>query len=137
MIFAILLFGLIKSDRCSQWYLKYETIYECLDDNQHSSSFQTTSSVVNDQSTQITTASLGSTSASTSNSEIYPDYETTDEMTTPQLPKPTSFYHTTTSTTTDLVTQTFLTPENRFENETNSAGNRKWWKSPFGVIGLM
>ena len=137
MIVAILLFGLIKSDRCSQWYLKYETIYECLDDNQHSSSLQTTSSIVNDQTTQISTASFASTSASTPKSEIYPDYETTDEMTTSQLPKPTSLFHTTTSTTTDLVTQTILTPENRFENETNSAGNRKWWKSPFGIIGLM
>ena len=136
MLTSLLLLTFIEADRCEQWYLKYDTIYDCLDDKSQTAVATQTipvSPVISLTSPITTTPTTTSTSktTTTTTSLSTPDSTESEELDTTMT---TATY---TPTTLPEPTVTASSAVTRFENQTNAAQRQSWWRSPFGIIGLM
>ena len=119
MILLVLALGFVHADHCTQWYLRYNTLYECLDDH---AKLSTRSSLITPETTKaVTTTTTMVTSTTTAVTT------TSDTLETIQSP---------TVSSEDLTTKE-ISQEPKFENTTSAAPRQRWWMSPFGIIGLM
>ena len=126
MILLVLALGFVHADHCTQWYLRYNTLYECLDDH---AKLSTRSSLITPETTKaVTTTTTMVTSTTTMVTSTTTAVTTTsDTLETIQSP---------TVSSVDLTTKE-ISQEPKFENTTSAAPRQRWWMSPFGIIGLM
>ena len=128
MLLLVFALGFIQAERCAQWYLRYNTLYECLDDQAKQSTRSSPVTPISEETFKRTTTTEITTTTPVLTLTTTAATTTSDALATIKSP---------TVTSADLTTKEISSQEPKFENTTSAAPRQRWWMSPFGIIGLM